>query len=159
MEEDWDAEIAGTCEPKYNNQSPYVPPESDTNRGYSNYRSVGQNSENSSFSRGKGVWKSAEETREAPSHGYGRGRGRSDVFDRRKEDRGRRGRGSESQNWRNTSAQDGEEKRSESRTFTKYGEEKRLSVESQFVGRIIGLCLCCMLVIRKHNRKNKDSIC
>lgn len=140
MEEDWDAEIAGTIEPKYNNQSPYVPPESDSNRGYSNYRRD-QNSENPSFSGGnvRGVWNSARETHDTPAHGYGGGRGRNHGFGTRKEDRARRGRGSESQNWRNRSAQESEEKRSESRTFTKYGEEKSLSVESQYVGRIIGL--------------------
>ena len=132
MDEDWDAEIAGTSEPKFKQQEAYTAPGYDTNRNRSTFQA--RNTYNDSESRGRGGFDRSPsfgqtaDTYGASISGFGRGRGGSSP-------RGRRGGMSESQNWR-ASTQGAEQ--SESRTFTRHGEETSLSVDSQFVGRIIG---------------------
>lgn len=148
MEEDWDAELDGTSEPAYQDMPAYKAPEA-----YSPPKRFGNfNSENrrdrdrtDGWSRGGAPQRNTDDQNGQGRSGFGR-RGRGRGF----HDRGDRN--SDSQSWRQGSAS-GEDaglkadQKGESRSFTKYGEETSLSVESQYVGRIIGLLRCFIKVL------------
>ncbi|XP_052777859.1 probable ATP-dependent RNA helicase DDX43 [Mya arenaria] len=142
MEEDWDAEIETGCykQPVSQEQYQFSKPANysvsksnfPSRNNFQNESRFGSTeSDSQSRSGGRGMWRGGSDSGRSQT-GFGRGRLRNDF------DQDSNSFGSQSRNWRNNNDENSST-RVETRVFERSsGNEKSLSVESQYVGRIIG---------------------